>query len=120
MHSPIDEPTKEERETTLAQLRSALLPRPSPVPEFELSRLAQVAASDTGQSQVARHFLFWLAGEKDPTGFEGQGGLELRRLDTDLRRAAITVLAWWSGSTRDDEPLYLVLDHLREIIHPKS
>lgn len=114
MPSPVADPLKDARAAALNELRLALKPQPNPVPEQALSLLASVAASDTGQSQATRNFLFWLAGEKDPTGFAGQGGLELRRLDREIKEAAHAVLKWWGGVTRSDEPLYRVLSRLRD------
>ena len=87
---------------------------PAPVPEEALRLLHETAQHDTGGSQAARYFLFWLAGEPDPTGFQGDGGLELRRLDKARREAALQILTWWGGPTRSDEPLYLVLRALQE------
>lgn len=107
-----DGPTQAERKTALAELRRLLITPPRPVPEAALTALHEAACSDTGGSQVCRCFLFWLAGQPDPTGFVGDGGLELRRLDGALRAAAIEVLTWWSGPTRSDRPLYEILDDL--------
>lgn len=107
-------PTPSDRRTNaLNELRAALTPQPNPVPAEELALLAGLAASDTGQSQVVRHFLFWLAGQDDPTGYRAEGGLELRRLDRGVREAAFIVLSWWSGGTVSDEPLHQVLNGLR-------
>lgn len=69
---------------------------------------------DTGGSQACRSFLFWLGGQTDPTGYGGDGGLELRRLDGQLKSAAIEVLTWWAGPTKSDKPLYDILASLRE------
>ena len=103
----------EERAAIGAQVRRASLP-PSPVPAAALHRLAQAASGDTGGSQAARSFLFWLAGQPDPTGYHGGGGRELRRLDGDHRAAAWEILRWWTGSTQSDEPLHQVLTQLRK------
>lgn len=86
---------------------------PAPVPTEALRLLHETAQHDTGGSQAARYFLFWLAGEPEPTGFHGGGGLELRRLDKERRAAALQILTWWGGPTRSDEPLYLVLRALQ-------
>jgi len=85
-----------------------------PVPHEALSRLHEAAQQDTGSSQACRNFLFWLAGQPDPTGYRGDGGLELRRLDGVLRSAAIEVLTWWASPTKSDQPLLDILERLRE------
>ena len=86
----------------------------APVPEAELARLCEVALGDTGQSRSCRYLLFLLPGLPDPTGFQGEGLLELRALDRKLSEALLTVLAWWRGPTKSDEPLYAVLQKLEE------
>ncbi len=107
-------PRPDQTAMALSQLRIALKPNPNTAPEQALSLLGAVAASDTGQSQAVRHFLFWLVGKPDPSGYQGLGGLELRRLDGSIKEAAFVVLKWWSGPTKSDEPLYRVLRALRE------
>ena len=109
---PVRRLTAEERAAGLAELRRLVsLPLP-PVPEGSLRALHEAACSDTGGSQAARSFLFWLAGQADPTGYRGSGGLELRRLDHQLRSAALDVLNWWTGPTKSDEQLYQILQDL--------
>ena len=67
--------TAEERAASLAELRRLVsLPLP-PVPEESLRALHDAACSDTGGSQAARSFLFWLAGQADPTGYRGSAAL---------------------------------------------
>ncbi len=105
--------TPAETDEIIADLKRALLP-PSPVPDHSLQVLYEAACHDSGGSQAARNFLFWLAGKPDPTGFEGSGGLELRRLDRKLKSAALEVLTWWAGPTKSDEPFYAVLRKLRD------
>jgi len=100
-------------------IRIARMP-PTPVPTKELDLLYQAARGDTGGSQAARYFLFWLAGRPDPTGFVGDRGLELRRLDRCLKNAALEVLAWWAGPTRSDRPLYDLLAKLQTRFDPRS
>ena len=90
------------------------------VPEESLRLLYEAACHDTGGSQAARNFLFWLAGRPDPTGFEGYGGLELRRLDRQLKSAALEVLSWWAGPTKSDAPLYEILGKLRSRFAPEN
>ena len=91
-----------------------LLPLPAvPVPEDALQLLRKAAGGDSGGCQAARNFLFWLAGRSDPTGYVGDGGLELRRLDRELKAAALEVMRWWAGPTYSDTPLYRVLEELR-------
>ena len=108
------EPTKSEKDAALAELKRALrMPRP-PVPEESLQLLFHAAAQDTGGSQATRSFLFWLAGQADPTGYEGNGGLELRRMDHQLKDACFQVLHWWTGPTKSDAPLYEILHKLRD------
>ena len=113
---PVDIPSGQPKPTTdaiLAELKRMVRMPPAPVPEKELDLLYQAACGDTGGSQAARGFLFWLAGQPDPTGFIGNGGLELRRLDHRLKNAALEVLAWWAGPTKSDAPLYDLLTKLR-------
>lgn len=102
-----------EMDAVFAELKRAVMPPPL-VPEVSLKLLYEAACHDTGGSQAVRSFLFWLAGKPEPTGFEGNGGLELRRLDRQLKTAAFDVLGWWAGPTRSDEPLYAVLRQLRD------
>lgn len=106
--------SSEQRTTALAELRRCLQMPVAPVPEESLRLLYDAACMDTGGSQACRNFLFWLIGERDPTGFRGDGGLELRRLDGQLKTAAIEVLTWWAGPTKSDAPLYDILARLRE------
>jgi hypothetical protein len=114
------EPSQAEQDSALAELKRVLrMPRP-PVPEESLRFLYEAACMDTGGSQAARNFLFWLAGQPDPTGFEGCGGIELRRLDYQLKAAAFEVLQWWAGPTKSDEPLYELLRKLRNRFEPVS
>ncbi len=111
---------KPERDAVLAELKRLLRMPPAPVPEKELDLLYRAAREDTGGSQAARNFLFWLAGQPDPTGFIGDGGLELRRLDHCLKNAALEVLAWWAGPTKSDRPLYDILAKLQTRFAPRS
>lgn len=116
----LNEPTQAQTNAALAELKRALrMPLP-PAPEESLRLLYEAACQDTGGSQAARNFLFWLAGQPDPTGFVGDGGLELRRLDRSLKSAAFDVLAWWAGPTKSDRPLYDVLARLRARFTPKE
>jgi hypothetical protein len=83
------------------------------VPAKSLELLRRTAMGDTGGSQAARSFLFGLlVGQEDPTGYRGQGAIELRRLDPLHTRAAMEVLAWWVGGTESDQPVYDVLDQI--------
>ena len=107
------EPTQAQTDAALAELKKALRMPPIPVPEESLQLLHDAACMDTGGSQAARNFLFWLAGQPDPTGFRGDGGIELRRLDGQLKNAALQVIAWRAGPTKSDQPLYEVLGKLR-------
>ena len=84
------------------------------IPTESLDLLRKTAFGDTGGSQAARNFLFWLSGQPDPTGYRGDGGIEIRRFDDRHRRAALEVLSWWTGSRESDQPLYDVLDALLE------
>jgi len=118
----VDIPSGQAKPSTdaiLAELKRVVRMPPTPVPEKELDLLYQAACGDTGGSQAARHFLFWLAGQRDPTGFVGDGGLELRRMDHRLKNAALEVLAWWAGPTKSDNPLYELLAKLRERFLPR-
>jgi hypothetical protein len=107
------EPTPEQKAEMLAQLSQAMRPPPPP-PTEALALLFEAACHDTGGSQAIRNFLFWLAGLPDPTGFEGNGGLELRRLDGAHKAAALEVLTWWAGPIKSDQPLYQILQNLRD------
>ncbi len=111
-----------EREPSpVALLVSAVLRRPrTPVPQAELDLLEQVALGDTGQSRSVRHLLFLLPGAADPTGFRGDGLLELRPLDRALADAFLKVLDWWRGPTRSDEPLYAVLRRIEAALEPQE
>jgi hypothetical protein len=82
---------------------------PLPVPTDSLSLLYQTACGDTGGSQVARAFLFWLAGLPNPTGFFGEGGLEQRRFDPRHINAAVEVFTWWINGVESDNPLLEIL-----------
>jgi hypothetical protein len=114
------EPTQADQDAALAELKRVLrMPRP-PVPDDSLHMLYEAACMDTGGSQAARNFLFWLAGQPDPTGFEGCGGIELRRLDYQLKAAALEVLQWWAGPTKSDEPLYDILRKLTDRFDPQG
>ena len=85
------------------------------VPAQSLELLRKTAFGDTGGSQAARSFLFGLlVGQDDPTGYRGDGALELRRFDDRHRQAALDVLDWWTAGTETDQPLYDVLDALIE------
>jgi hypothetical protein len=85
-----------------------------PAPSDALKLLAEAASGNTGGSQAARSFLFWLAGARDPTGYEGLGGVELRRLDARHKAAALEVIRWWAGPTQSDDPLYRALRELSD------
>ena len=106
--------TKEETDAALAELKQMLRMPPVPVPDDALRLLYEAACLDTGGSQAARYFLFWLVGKDDPTGFQGDGGLELRRLDGELKNAALQVMEWWDGPTKNDAPLHQVLEKLKQ------
>ena len=111
--SPIS-PEGNARETVVEELRRYLKIPNIPVPHEALRQLHDAAMQDTGGSQACRNFLFWLAGQPDPTGYRGDGGIELRRLDGALRSAAIEALTWWASPTKSDQPLYEILAKLRE------
>lgn len=96
----------------LAEIQRLLALKPLPVPVEALALLRDTAAGDTGGSVAARSFLFWLIGEPDPTGLGQDGALELRRLDPRHKEAALAVLAWWTGPTQSDMPVYDVLEAL--------
>lgn len=105
-------PDERHEDFSLAEVKEGLRRATTPVPENSLRVLFEAACQDTGGSQAARNFLFWLAGRPDPTGFHGSGGLELRRLDHTLKNAALEVMAWWAGPTKSDMPLYELLGKL--------
>ena len=116
----LSEPTPAEKAAVLAELKRALKLTPIHVPEKSLQLLYEAARQDTGGSQAARSFLFWLAGQPDPTGFVGDGGLELRRLDRSLKTSAFEVIAWWAGPTKNGQPLYELLGRLRARFSPEE
>jgi hypothetical protein len=107
-------------EAAISELKQVLRKPIPPVPEHSLQQLYEAACHDTGGSQAARNFLFWLAGEPDPTGFCGDGGLELRRLDYQLKTAVREVFTWWIGPTKSDSPLYQILAKLEARFGPKE
>lgn len=93
---------------------------PRPLPAAALARLYQEARGRSGGSQAARSLLFWLGGEKDPTGYAGNGGLELRRLDAKNRQAALDVINWWAFP-EDSDRLFDVLESLaKELATPEA
>ncbi len=118
--STADDQEQSRMDSALAEVMRTLRAPLPPAPEQSLKALHEAACGDTGGSQAARNFLFWLAGRPDPTGFVGDGGLELRRLDRQLKDAALDVLRWWSGPTKSDQPLYDVLARLRARFGPKA
>ena len=115
-HTPTLEPTPPDSNVPLPESElQCLLPLPAlPVPEQALRLLYEAACGDSGGCQAARNFLFWLTGRPDPTGYVGDGGLELRRLDCRHKTAALEVLTWWAGPTHSDTPLYTILEKLRD------
>ena len=116
----LSNPSQAQTDAAMAELKQCLRMPQVPVPDESLRTLYEAACHDTGGSQAARNFLFWLAGRPDPTGFEGYGGLELRRLDRQLKSAALEVLSWWAGPTKSDAPLYEILGKLRSRFAPES
>lgn len=109
---PFETDTQEMSAHQLAELSGLLAGKPQPVPSEALALLHGTAVGDTGGSVAARTFLFWLVGRDDPAGLGTDGALELRRLDARHREAALAVLAWWTGSTRSDQPVYDILEDL--------
>ncbi len=109
--APSEENTQAARNAALGDLKRLVAP-PQDCPVEALKTLYYAACHDTGGSQAARNFLFWLAGRPDPTGYKGNGGIELRRLDRELKQACLEVFRWWSGPTASDEPLYALLREL--------
>ncbi len=97
------------------------LSRPSaPLPEAELQTLLKAALGDTGQSRTCRYLLYLLVGAEDPTGFKGEGLLEMRTLDRKLADTFLTVLNWWRGPTQSDQPLYDILQRLEDAFSKES
>lgn len=103
-HGPITnfdaEPTLEEKELPLAP------------PVDALNLLFATACRHSGASQAARYFFFWLEGFQDPTGYVGDGGIELRRLDTKHKKAVLEILTWWTGPIDSEDPLHHVVARL--------
>lgn len=110
---PLGHPSEQQRQALIAHLTAALGKPAPPLPQCELDLLAEAAFGNTRQSRICQFLLFTLAGEEDPSGFEGQGFLELRAMDRSLSDAFLTVLHWWRGPTQSDQPLYDVLQRLR-------
>jgi len=104
----------EKRETAkaVAAVRAELGRPQTPVPQEELDLLEKVSLGDTGQSRTCRYLLCLLVGAEDPTGFKGEGLLEMRTLDRKLADAYLKVLDWWRGPTKSDAPFYDVLRKL--------
>lgn len=109
---PFEAAAQEMSADQLAELSGLLAGKPRPVPSEALALLHETATGDTGGSVAARTFLFWLVGRSDPAGQGTDGALELRRLDTRHREAALVVLTWWTGPTRSDQPVYDILEDL--------
>lgn len=105
---------RRETEKALAAIHSELVRPKTPVPEEELALLQKAALGDTGQSRTCRYLLCLLVGAREPTGFEGEGLLELRSLDRKLADAYLKVLDWWLGPTLSDQPLYDVLRKIED------
>lgn len=84
-------------------------------PKEALNQLYRLACLDTGGAQAARSFLFSLPGLPDPTGYKGEGALEVRRLDADNFDAAVHVFTWWGSGMGSGQPLYDVLAQLEQI-----
>jgi hypothetical protein len=87
------------------------------VPQAEIDLLVSVAQEWSGQSQAVRYLLFLLVNEKEPSGHDGAGLLEIRRLERSLRTAFVKVLEWWSEPPNSDEPIH---EGLREIVESKG
>lgn len=111
--APLQDPSEQQRRALIAHLTAILGAPAPPLPQRELDILAEAALGNTRQSRICQFLIFSLVGEKDPSGFEGHGFLELRALDRSLSDAFLTVLHWWRGPTQNDQPLYDVLQRLR-------
>jgi hypothetical protein len=112
----------EKRETakTVAAIRSELDRPQTPAPYAALELLEKAALGNTGQSRSCRYLLFLLPGAEDPTGFKGEGLLEMRTLDRALADAFLEVINWWRGPTESDELLYAVLQRIEKAFPPKK
>ena len=108
----MQEPTKEQTKQAVAELSAALRRPSTPVPQVELDLLCEVALGDTGQSRTCRYLFSLLVGADDPTGFKGEGLLEMRTLDRNFADAFLKILDWWRGPTKSDKPLYDILRKL--------
>ncbi len=89
------------------------------VPQQELDLLVAAAMERSGQSQAIRYLLFLLVNDKEPSGHEGVGLLELRRLDRRLSKAFLKVLDWWCGPPASDEPIHAALQEIYGI-YPRN
>ena len=90
-----------------------------PVPQNELDLLRAAALGVTGQSQTCRYLLFLLVGADEPSGFQGEGLVEIRTLDRKLADSFLSVLEWWRGPTKSDTPLYDILREVEDKFPPK-
>ena len=111
--------TSHQRALALEELRTAIGRRELPVPHQELQLLSAVALGDTGQSRSCRHLLLLLVGCPDERHFPGDGLRELRALDRELADAFLTVLNWWRGPVRSDEPATAVLRKILSVYQEK-
>jgi len=119
-HTFLHESTQAQSDAALAELDRAWHLPPTPAPHESLQLLYDAACLNTGGGQAARSVLFWLADQTDPTGYAGYGGLELRRLDRQLKHAVFEVMTWWSSSIQSDKPLYEILGKLRAQCTPPA
>lgn len=114
------EHARRETEKAVSALRAELNRPQTPVPQDELDSLYEVALGDTGQSRTCRYLLCLLVGADDPTGFKGEGLLEMRTLDRKLANAFLKVLDWWRGPTKSDQPFYDILRKLETAFAPNA
>lgn len=115
-----EEAVKLEGAKAAAAIRAELSRPPVAVPQEELDLLARVALGDTGQSRTCRYLLCLLVGADDPTGFKGEGLLEMRTLDRKLAEAFLKILDWWRGPTKSDLPVYDVFRRIEQQFPPKK
>lgn len=114
------EHARRETEKAVSALRAELNRPQTPVPQKELDSLCKAALGDTGQSRTCRYLLWLLVGADDPTGFKGDGLLEMRNLDRKFADAFLKVLEWWRGPTKSDQPLYDILRKLETAFAPNA
>ena len=82
------------------------------MPTEPLETLRVSAFGRTAEGERVRSFLFWLAGQQEPTGYCGSGVLGLCHLNEAHRLAALEVLVWAAANSESAAPIDNILDAL--------